>query len=246
MTSSTPPTLIVALDVPDSRRALGLRERLDGVVDYFKVGKELFTAAGPQIVETLHRSGVRVFLDLKFHDIPSTVARAVAAACRLGVSLVDVHASGGEAMMTAAAESARKESQAIDEPRGSHRRVLVFGVTVLTHLADEDLRSLGIVASSREQVVRLARLAHRSGLDGVVASAREVAAVREATADELAVLVPGVRPTWASQSHDQTRIATPAEAARAGARYLVVGRAITSQLDPRGAARRILDEIESA
>ena len=246
MTSSTPPTLIVALDVPDSRRALGLRERLDGVVDYFKVGKELFTAAGPQIVETLHRSGVRVSLDLKFHDIPSTVARAVAAACRLGVSLVDVHASGGEAMMTAAAESARKESQAIDEPRGSHRRVLVFGVTVLTHLADEDLRSLGIVASSREQVVRLARLAHRSGLDGVVASAHEVAAVREATADELAVLVPGVRPTWASQSHDQTRIATPAEAARAGARYLVVGRAITSQLDPRGAARRILDEIESA
>jgi len=122
---------------------------------------------------------------------------------------------------------------------------LVFGVTVLTHLADEDLRSVGVAGGSQEQVVRLARLAHRSGLDGVVASAHEVAAVREATEDELAVLVPAVRPEWASQAHDQARIATPAEVARDGARYIVVGRAITTQSDPRAAALRVLDELES-
>ena len=235
----TPPTLIVALDFPDPRPALELRDRLDGLVEYFKVGKELFTVAGPQVVEALCHSGVRVFLDLKFHDIPNTVGRAVAAASRLGVHLVDVHASGGSAMMTAAAEAALEES-----PDG--HRTLVFGVTVLTHLADEDLRSVGVAGGSREQVVRLARLAHRSGLDGVVASAHEVAAVREATEDELAVLVPGVRPEWASQAHDQARIATPAEVARAGARYSVVGRAITTQADPRAAALRVLDELESA
>jgi len=234
-----PPTLIVALDSSQTRSALDLRERLDGLVDFFKVGSELFTSGGPQVVEALGRSGARVFLDLKFHDIPNTVGRAVAAACRLGVSLVDVHASGGQAMMIAAAESARLAS-----PKGN--RPLVLGVTVLTHLADEDLPQLGIGNASREQVVRLARLAHRSGLDGVVASAAEVAAVREATGDELAVLVPGVRPGWASQAHDQARIATPAEAARAGARYIVVGRAITTQKDPRAAALRILEELESA
>ncbi len=239
MTSPTPPTLIVALDFPDPRPALELRDRLDGLVEYFKVGKELFTVAGPQVVEALCRSGVRVFLDLKFHDIPNTVGRAVAAASQLGVNLVDVHASGGTAMMTAAAESALEERQ-------EGHRTLVFGVTVLTHLADEDLRSVGVAGGSREQVVRLARLAHRSGLDGVVASAHEVAAVREATEDELAVLVPGVRPEWASQAHDQTRIATPAEVARSGARYIVVGRAITTQADPRAAALRVLDELESA
>ena len=125
-------------------------------------------------------------------------------------------------------------------------RPLVFGITVLTHLADEDLPTLGVKDASREQAVRLARLAHRCGLDGVVAAAAEAADIREATADELEVLVPGVRPTWASRTHDQTRVATPADAARAGARYIVVGRAITGQPDPRAAAVRILEEIESA
>ncbi|MGH9460031.1 MAG: orotidine-5'-phosphate decarboxylase [Vicinamibacteria bacterium] len=239
MTSPSSPTLIVALDFPDPRPAFELRERLDGLVDFFKVGQELFTVAGPQVVEALCRSGARVFLDLKFHDIPTTVGQAVAAASRLGVDLVDVHASGGAAMMTAAAESARKESR-------DGRRTEVFGVTVLTHLADADLRSIGVAGGSREQVGRLARLAHRSGLDGVVASAHEVAAIREATGGGLAVLVPGVRPQWASQAHDQARTATPAEVARAGARYIVVGRAITTQADPRAAASRILDELVSA
>lgn len=241
----TLPTLIVALDFPDPRPALELQDRLDGLVDFYKVGKELFTVAGPQIVTSLRDKGARVFLDLKFHDIPNTVGRAVAAAARLGVDIVDVHASGGVAMMTAAAEAALKESQESQE-QTERRRTEVFGVTVLTHLADEDLRSIGVEGGSRDQVVRLARLAHRSGLDGVVASAHEVTAVTEATEGELAVLVPGVRPRWASQAYDQARIATPAEVARAGARYIVVGRAITNQADPRAAASRILDELASA
>jgi len=231
------PSLIVALDYPDLRAALELRERLTGVVDFFKVGSELFTAGGPEVVEALRGAEARVFLDLKFHDIPNTVGRAIAAASELGVSLVDVHVSGGEAMLKAAMESASNSG-------GS--RPLVFGITVLTHLADEDLPTLGVKDASREQAVRLARLAHRCGLDGVVAAAAEVADIREATADELEVLVPGVRPTWASQTHDQTRVATPADAVRAGARYIVVGRAITGQPDPRAAAVRILEEIESA
>ncbi len=231
------PSLIVALDYPDPRPALELRERLAGLVDFFKVGSELFTAGGPEVVEALRRAEARVFLDLKFHDIPNTVGRAMAAASELGVSLVDVHVSGGEAMLKAAVESASNAG-------GS--RPLVFGITVLTHLADEDLPTLGVKDSSRELAVRLARLAHRCGLDGVVAAAAEVADIREATADKLEVLVPGVRPAWASQTHDQTRVATPADAARAGARYIVVGRAITVQPDPRAAAVRILEEIESA
>ena len=233
-------SLIVALDYSDPRPALELREQLAGVVDFFKVGSELFTAGGPAVVEALLGAESRVFLDLKFHDIPNTVARAVAAASELGVSLVDVHASGGEAMLRAAMDSASQSSHS------SMRRPLVFGITVLTHLADEDLPTLGVNSFSCEQAVRLARLAHRCGLDGVVAAAAEVADILEATRGEMEVLVPGVRPTWASQTHDQTRVATPADAARAGAHYIVVGRAITGQPDPRAAAVRVLEEIDSA
>jgi orotidine-5'-phosphate decarboxylase len=235
----SPPTLIVALDVAEARSALELREKLAGVVDFFKVGSELYTAAGPHVVKELCRSEARVFLDLKFHDIPNTVSGAVAAACRLGVSLVDVHASGGKAMMSAAAESVR--TSASDAPRP-----LLFAVTVLTHLGDDDLASLGLRNESRSQVVRLAELALECGVDGVVASAAEVTAIRDATGDRLAVLVPAVRPAWANQAHDQKRVATPAEAARAGAGYVVVGRAITKQPDPRAAASRILEELASA
>jgi orotidine-5'-phosphate decarboxylase len=235
---NTPPTLIVALDVSGPREALSLRRSLDGLVDTFKVGSELFASAGPSIVEELTASGARIFLDLKFHDIPNTVGRAVTAACRMGVSLLDVHASGGKAMMAAAAEAAR--AGASDGPPP-----LVFAVTVLTHLADEDLSGIGYSATCREQAVRLARLARESGLDGVVASAGEVRAIREATEDHLAILVPGIRPNWAKAAHDQKRVATPADVARAGARYVVVGRAITAQADPRQAASHILDELAS-
>lgn len=231
-----PPELIVALDVPTLPEALALRDELDGVVGFFKVGKELFTAAGPEILRQL--APARVFLDLKFHDIPKTVEGAVRAAARHGVAIVDVHASGGKAMMTAAAAAAREA--------GGASRPVVLGVTVLTHLADEDLEALGFREKSREQVLRLARLAAESGLDGVVASALEVEAIREALGDRLRILVPGVRPAWAKGNHDQKRVATPGDAARLGASYVVVGRAIALDPSPRTAAERILEELSRA
>jgi len=227
------PTLIVALDFPDPAPALGFCQKLEGTVDFFKIGSELFTAAGPSLVRELVERGLRVFLDLKFHDIPHTVARAVAAASRLGVHLVDVHASGGPAMMKAAVEAAAGEA----------RRPLVFGITVLTHLLDRDLSAIGFARGAEEQAVSLARLAQVSGLDGVVAGAHEAAAIRKATRGELALLVPGIRPAWASDRHDQSRVATPRQAALAGASYLVVGRAITRAPDPRAAAERVLAEL---
>lgn len=232
--------LIVAVDVDSLDKALRLRDELSDVVDLFKVGKELFTAVGPRILDELTAS--RVFLDLKFHDIPNTVAGAVAVAASAGVAIVDVHASGGRAMMEEAAAAARKSACNVTGRVGPR----VFGVTVLTHLADDDLREVGIVSSSEDQVVRLARLAAAAGLDGVVASPLEIRAVREATEGQLDVLVPGVRPAWAGASHDQKRVATPAEVARDGARYIVVGRAITRDEDPREAAKKIRDELESA
>ena len=234
--------LIVAVDVDSLDKALRLRDELSDVVDLFKVGKELFTAVGPRILDELTAS--RVFLDLKFHDIPNTVAGAVTVAASAGVAILDVHASGGRAMMEAASAAARKSAANMADISG----VLgprVFGVTVLTHLADDDLREVGIVSSSEDQVVRLARLAAAAGLDGVVASPLEIRAVREATEGQLDVLVPGVRPAWASASHDQKRVATPAEVARDGARYIVVGRAITQQRAPRDAAKKIRDELEN-
>ncbi len=227
------PELIVALDVPALEDALALRDELDSVVTFFKVGKELFTAAGPEILRKL--APARVFLDLKFHDIPKTVAGAVAAAARHGVAIVDVHASGGKAMMAAAAAAAREA--------GGAKRPVVLGVTVLTHLGDEDLEALGFREKSRELVLRLARLAAESGLDGVVASALEVEAIREALGEGLRILVPGVRPEWAKDSHDQKRVATPGDAARLGASYVVVGRPITLDPSPRAAAERILEEL---
>ncbi len=228
------PELIVALDVPTLPEALALRDKLDSVVGFFKVGKELFTAVGPEILREL--APARVFLDLKFHDIPKTVEGAVRAAARHGVAIVDVHASGGKAMMTAAAAAAL-------DAGGSTHRPLVLGVTVLTHLGDEDLESLGVRDKSRDQVVRLARLAAESGLDGVVASAWELDAIRGALGERLQILVPGVRPEWSKDSHDQRRVATPGEAALLGASYVVVGRAIALAPSPRVAAERILEEL---
>jgi orotidine-5'-phosphate decarboxylase len=228
------PELIVALDVDSLDKALALRDELGEVVDFFKVGKELFTAEGPHAIDAL--SGARVFLDLKFHDIPNTVAGAVASAAGKGVDIIDVHVSGGRAMMEAAAAAGRKAPS----------RPKIFGVTVLTHLTDDDLRELGFVDTSRDQVVRLAKLAHACGLDGVVASPLEVDAVRRATDRGLEVLVPGVRPKWAAASHDQKRVATPGDVARAGARYVVVGRPITQHERPKDAAKRILDELVGA
>jgi orotidine-5'-phosphate decarboxylase len=229
-----PPELIVALDFPTLPEALALREKLDGVVGFFKVGKELFTAVGPEILRKL--SPARIFLDLKFHDIPNTVAGAVAAAARHGVAIVNVHASGGMTMMRAAAAAARESASP----------PLVLGVTVLTHLGDDDLELLGFRDRSRAQVVRFARLAIESGLDGVVASPLEIDAIHEALGDRPRILVPGVRPEWARESHDQKRVATPREAARLGASYVVVGRAIALDPKPRSAAERVLEELDFA
>lgn len=224
--------LVVAADTASLDQALRLRDSLAGAVSFFKVGKELFTAAGPRAVAELASVG-RVFLDLKFHDIPATVAGAVRASVSLGASIVDVHASGGRPMLTAAARAA----SSVPAPP------LLLGVTVLTHFDPESAAEVYPGVSIGEQVLNLARLAHTAGLGGVVASAAEAEALRHACGDDFVLLVPGVRPHWAAEAHDQRRVATPSEAAERGANYLVVGRAITRHADPRTAALRIVEEV---
>ena len=225
--------LVVAVDTGSLDQALRLRDRLAGAVSSFKIGKELFTAAGPRAVSEFSAVG-RVFLDLKYHDIPTTVSGAVRSAAALGASIVDVHASGGPRMLEAASRAARSASPS----------PLLLAVTVLTHLdapgAAEVFGGRPVIA---DLVLRLARLASDAGLDGVVASADEIEPIREAFGEDFVLLVPGVRPVWAPETHDQRRVASPAEAARRGANYLVVGRAIAAGPDPRAAALRIRDEI---
>lgn len=223
--------LVVAVDTASLDEALRLRDVLAGAASFYKVGKELFTAAGPRAVSEFSAVG-RVFLDLKFHDIPATVAGAVRASATLGASILDVHASGGRPMLEAAARAA---SSAPAPP-------LLLGVTVLTHFDPESAAEVFPGVSIRDQVLNLARLARDGGLGGVVASAAEAAALRDAFGDDFVLLVPGVRPRWAADTHDQKRVATPGEAARRGANYLVVGRAITRHPDPRSATLRILEE----
>lgn len=223
--------LVVAVDTASLDEALRLRDALAGVAKFFKVGKELFTAAGPRAVREFASAG-RVFLDLKFHDIPATVAGAVRAAAGLGAAIVDVHTSGGRPMLEAAAAAARE----VPAPP------VLLGVTVLTHLDREAAREVYPDLPVADQVLRLARLAREAGLSGVVASAAEAEALRTAFGDRFVLLVPGVRPRWAADAHDQRRVATPGEAARRGANYIVVGRAITRHADPGAAARRILAE----
>lgn len=230
--------LIVAFDVPDRRAALDLARRLAGTVSYAKVGGQLFTAEGPEIVKDLIGLGFDVFLDLKFHDIPNTVAESVLSAARLGVAMVNVHAAGGSAMMRETMDRLRRavETEGVVAPR-------VIAVTVLTSTSAETLAELGISESPVERVIRLARLAHRAGLDGVVASPQEIAEIRATVPDpEFLVVTPGVRPSWAA-ANDQHRIMTPAEAVSAGASHLVVGRPITAANDPAEAAARILREM---
>ena len=227
--------LIVALDVPNSAEAQRLVAALGDSVSFYKVGKQLFTAAGPALVRELVGSGKKVFLDLKFHDIPNTVAAAVRSASELGVAMLNVHASGGSKMMQAAAEAAAAAKQP----------PLVLAVTVLTSLGDADLRELGVMGTAREQVLRLASLARRAGCGGVVASAREAQALRQEMGTSFTIVALGVRPAGASKD-DQSRVATPAEAIAAGADYIGVGRPITGAKDPAAAARAILEEISPA
>jgi orotidine-5'-phosphate decarboxylase len=227
------PRVIVALDFPDMESAIGLAARLDPAVCAVKVGKELFTAAGTAIVQELVGRGFRVFLDLKYHDIPNTVAQACAAATRLGVWMLNVHVAGGGAMLLAARDSVAKTAMALGRPRP-----LLIGVTLLTSLGDGDLAATGVTGSAEEQVLRLARLAQASGLDGVVCSAREVAMIHAACGSGFKLVTPGIRPAGTAVN-DQIRVMTPEAAIAAGADYLVIGRAITAAPDPLRALRDI-------
>lgn len=236
----TPDRLIVALDVETLAEAEGMVDRLRGLVTRFKVGSQLFTAAGPAAVETIHKRGAEVFLDLKFHDIPNTVAAAAREAARLGVLMFNVHASGGRAMMSAAAEGAAGAARELGV-----RRPIALAVTVLTSLDRGTLsRELGVAASVEGHVLHLARMAAEAGLDGCVASPNEIAALRTNRGRDWVIVTPGVRPAGAAAG-DQSRIATPRAAARAGAHFLVVGRPITAAADPAAAAAAILQEMAS-
>jgi orotidine-5'-phosphate decarboxylase len=234
--------ILVALDVPTGEAALALADRLRGAVGGFKVGSQLFTSAGPEIVRALVDRGDRVFLDLKFHDIPNTVTGAVAAATDLGVWMVNVHASGGVAMMTAARRAAVDAAG-----RRGTTSPLVVAVTVLTSFSEAALRDVGVDRAPIDQVERLARLAQEAGLDGVVASPQEVAAIRHACGPSFVVVTPGIRGgSAAAAPDDQQRTATPVAAMASGSTYLVVGRPITGAGDPRRAALAMADEIATS
>ena len=226
--------IFVALDTRDTDHAIALSAGLQGLVGGIKLGKEFFTAQGPQGARRVcEAAGLPLFLDLKFHDIPNTVAAAVRAALPLKPFILNVHAGGGAAMMRAAAQAAAEAGS--DRP-------LVIGVTVLTSLGDDDLGAMGVSGTAADQVVRLARLTQDCGLDGVVCSAREITVLREACGPDFKLVVPGIRPAWSS-TDDQRRIVTPSQALTMGADYLVIGRPITAADSPATAAKKIAAEI---
>ena len=228
------PRVIVALDFADAKSALGLAERLDPATCRLKVGSELYTAAGPEFVKQLVARKFPVFLDLKFHDIPNTVAAACRAAAALGVWMMNVHAAGGKAMMAAAREAL---------PPGTHTPLLI-AVTVLTSLNELELREVGFVESAQEAALRLARLAQSCGLDGVVCSAQEAAILRRALGADFVLVTPGIRPGQTSHD-DQQRVTTPRAAIQNGASYLVIGRPITRAPDPLAALSEINAQISA-
>jgi orotidine-5'-phosphate decarboxylase len=233
--------LLIALDVESGAKALTLADTLRGAIGGFKIGNRLFTAEGPVIVRTLAAKGDRVFLDLKYHDIPNTVATAVSAATALGAWMINVHVSGGTRMMQAAAEAAHTAAAA-----EGRQRPLLIGVTVLTSMNAATLAEVGVESPVIDQVGRLARLAQQAGLDGVVASPQETSLIRQACGDGFAIVTPGIRGgAAASTKDDQERTMTAGEAIRAGASYLVVGRPIIGAPDPREAAERISAEIRA-
>lgn len=225
--------LIVALDRSSRADVLGMVDELAGVAGVFKVGLQAFVANGPGLVESVARNGHRVFLDLKLHDIPNTVARAVTEAARLGVAMLTIHTTGGAAMMRAAAEAASSSS------------LLLLGVTILTSLDDAALGEVGIPGGSEGAVVRLARLAQSSGVGGVVASPREIASIRAACGAGVRIVTPGIRAAGGS-ADDQARTLSAREAIAAGADWIVVGRPITDAPDPRAAAQAIVAQIAEA
>ena len=221
--------IIVALDVASEKDALNLVAQLQEQISFFKVGLQLYTASGPQIVQKIVATGAKVFLDLKLHDIPNTVARAVESAGMLGVQMLSIHLSGGTEMIRAAAAAAKSD-------------LSILGVTVLTSATEVTLNELGISEKIADQVLRLAKLGVDAGINGVIASPREIKVLRNRFGDKIKIITPGVRPSW-SEAGDQKRFMTPDEALQNGADYLVIGRPITAHPSPREAVQKILDEI---
>lgn len=234
MTNKTLSPVIVALDYADPAQALAMVSQLDPGRCRLKIGKELFTRGGPAMVEQVVSKGYDVFLDLKYHDIPNTVAGACAAAADLGVWMVNVHTLGGRRMMEAAREAISK----------AKHQPLLIGVTILTSMGEEDLREVGLAGTPAENVERLAHLAHRSGLDGVVCSPQEVTLLRTRLASDFKLVTPGIRPAWSAKG-DQNRITTPLDAVRTGSDYLVIGRPITAAPEPLEALRLIEEELSA-
>lgn len=232
------PRLIIALDVDSYERAAVLVEQLSPLAGWFKIGSVLFTREGPRVCRLVKEAGAKLFLDLKFHDIPNTVRGAVTSAAALGADMITIHTSGGEAMMQAAVQ-ARTDV--------GHTDMVIVGVTVLTHLGLDDFRSLlGVGGSASENaVMSLAQVARRSGIDGVVAAARELPLLKERLGADFIVVTPGIRLADGSRD-DQTRVATPAAAVADGADYLVVGRPVTTAADPVEACRRIIEDMQSS
>jgi orotidine-5'-phosphate decarboxylase len=240
MTVTVKDRLVLALDVDDGETALGLVERLKEYVGVFKVGMQLFTREGPEIIRRIRERGSKVFYDAKYHDIPTTVSRAGRIAVGLGVYIYNVHTLGGYKMMVEAAQATRREAG-----KSGGEKPLILGVTVLTHMNQETLKEVGIERGLGEEVIHLAKLAQRAGLEGVVSSPLEIRAIRAACGADFLILTPGIRPPWAEEN-DQRRRMTPGEAIKSGADFLVVGRPILQARDPVEAVQRILKEMEEA
>jgi len=240
MTTRASARIFVPLDTPDLEKAKAIAGHLKDLIGGVKIGKEFFTALGPAGVAEISALGMPLFTDLKFHDIPNTVAGAVRSAMRMRPTILNVHAAGGRAMMTAARDAAAEEAEKL-----GCSQPLVLAVTVLTSLDDQDLNDIGVNSTTLDQVKRLAVLTQESGLDGVVCSAAEIEALRQTCGPDFKLLTPGIRPSWAAAG-DQKRIVTPSDAVKRGADYLVIGRPITGDDDPAAAAKRIADEIENA
>lgn len=234
-------SLCLALDVDSLSEAKKIVKRLKDYVGLFKIGSQLFTKEGPKTVEAIRDLGGKVFLDLKFHDIPNTVAHSARMATQIGAYMFNVHASGGAEMIRAAVNAVEEESEKSNVPRP-----IILAVTVLTSINDEILsKELRINYNVKSQVIHLAKLTQRAGASGVVASPKEISAIRRACGNDFVILTPGIRPSWSASKDDQKRITTPGEAMRRGANYIVVGRPILKASDPIDAAERILSEMAS-
>ena len=221
--------IIVALDVPTKERALELVEQLQGEISFFKIGLQLYTAEGPEIVRAVLAADAKVWLDLKLYDIPNTVARAVESASALGVKMLTIHLSGGSEMIRAATGARASD-------------MLLLGVTVLTSATEQTLREIGITDTVQHEVLRLAKLGAAAGIDGVVASPQEIKSLRREFGDRIKIAVQGIRPSWAEPG-DQKRFMAPREAIEAGADYIGIGRPITAHTQPREAVRKIIEEL---